>query len=256
MTMIKLAQLHTQPTYTSHGQPITLPKHMDTFKFIKPLPIFAEIQDSSLQLLANDIMLRHFAQGETIFREGDPGRVLYIVKSGQVRIFVSGAGQETSIILCGRPGDIFGELAIVDGLPRSATAAAVEETTVYMLDRDLFRDHMRRDPQLALNFMKLLTVRVRYNTKQVNSLASLSVSSRLARLLLTLAHDYGQMDKEGVRINTSLTQTDLASLIGATRESTNKALSTFRRLEYIRQTDGHWLVVDPEALRKLVSTDE
>lgn len=232
---------HTQNTMT---QPAT---------FLHNIALFANLPERTLQQLATDLTLRYFAQGDTIFHEGDPGEVLYLVKSGQVRIFVHGNGQETSVILFGRPGDIFGELAIVDGLPRSANATAMVNTWVYTLDREQFRTHMRHTPQLALNFMKLLTVRVRNSTQQVNSLASQSVSGRLARLLLRLAQDYGEAEHSGVRINANLNDSDLASLIGASRESTNKTLSVFRRQDLIRKNDGHIIIIDPDSLREVVN---
>ncbi len=224
------------------------------FAFLHDVPLFEGLTGSELGLITEDMTKRRFRAGDKIFEEGDPGEVLYLIESGQVRIYVHGSGKglETSVFLCGRPGEIFGELAIVDGLPRSASATAMENTIVHTLSREAFQRHMRRAPQLALNFMKLLSVRVRYNTKQVKSLALTSVSSRLARLLLKLAQDYGVVETAGVRINTNLKQTDLASLIGATRESTNKVLSIFRREDLIRKDDGDIVVLDPELLRRKV----
>ncbi len=221
-------------------------------RFLTNLTLFTNLPERTLHHLAADLILRHFAAGETIFHEGDPGELLYLVKTGQVRIFVHGDGQETSVILFGRPGDIFGELAIVDGLPRSANATALVETWVYTLTREQFRAHMHRSPQLALNFMKMLTVRVRYNTVQVNSLASHSITRRLARLLLKLAQDYGEVDQKGVRIMANLNDTELASLIGASRESTNKTLSHFRRRSLICKDKGDIIILDPDSLREVM----
>jgi CRP/FNR family transcriptional regulator/CRP/FNR family cyclic AMP-dependent transcriptional regulator len=172
-----------------------------------------------------------------------------------VRIFVNGLdGHETSVVLYGRPGEIFGELAIIDGLPRSASAVAVMDTVVHTLSRERFQDYMRRWPQLALNFMQTLTKKVRYNTKQVDSLASMDVPRRLARKLLELGQNYGTAEAQGVRLNTGLTQSDLASLIGATRESTNKFLRQFRDNGLISLTNGQTIIIrDAEALRTLVS---
>lgn len=220
-----------------------------SLQFLKSIPLFEALSNRAMHTIEQNLSKRHFTQGEVLFREGDPGEVLYIVKSGQVRIYVSGSNYETSVILFVRPGDIFGELAIVDGLPRSASATALKDTIVFTIQRHIFRALMRQYPQLALNFMKLLSVRVRYSTRKVNSLASMSVPSRLARLLLALAQDCGQVHQAGVLLNTSLNQTELASLIGATRESTNKALSIFRKEDLIRKENGHIVIVDPEALR-------
>lgn len=153
---------------------------------------------------------------------------------------------------CG-PGDVFGELAVIDENPRSASAIAVKDTVLHILTRDRFREHLRRSPQLGLNFMRALSVRVRYNTQQMTSLTQLDVPARLARKLLELAQQYGIVESDGVRIRLTLTQSDLASLTGATRESVNKALGHFKRQGVILTQQGTITVLDPEALRDLAS---
>ncbi len=227
---------------------------MNQMCFWQQTRLFRHLLDNDLELIAQDMVERHFAPGDFIFHEGDPGQVMYLVKSGQVRIFVNGLdGSETSVILIGQPGEMFGELAVVDGLPRSATAVALDETTLYTLSREDFRHHMRRCPQFSLNFMQELSLRLRYNTQQMDSLVSLGVPQRLARKLMELAQNYGQVSHEGVYINMLLTQTDLASLIGATRESINKNLRDFRQRRWIQVHQGHITILDPEALRAQVT---
>ena len=229
---------------------------MNAINFLKKATLFQGLSDLVLETIAADFTRREFKAGKAIFFQGDPGQMLYLVESGQVRIFVNGFnGQETSVVLYGRPGEIFGELAIIDGLPRSASAVAVMDTVVHTLSRERFQDFMRRWPQLALNFMQTLTKKVRYNTKQVDSLASMDVARRLARKLLELGQNYGTAEAQGVRLNTALTQSDLASLIGATRESTNKFLRQFRDNGLISLTNGQTIIIrDAEALRTLVSS--
>ena len=143
---------------------------------MRRVPLFADLTDAQLETLIRDFSRRQFRQDEAIFQQGDPGQALYMVESGQVRIYVQDEeGQETSVILCG-PGDLFGELALIDGLPRSASAVAMEDTVVLALSHDRFREQMRRYPQMALNLMKALSVRVRYNTQQVGSLTLLDIA--------------------------------------------------------------------------------
>jgi CRP/FNR family transcriptional regulator, cyclic AMP receptor protein len=227
---------------------------MKNIAFLQQTALFADINTTQLQAIAQHIIPRTFKQGEIIFYEGDPGRFLYLVQSGQVRIFINGLdGSETSVILCGKPGDIFGELAVIDGLARSASAVALDETVLCTMSRDKFRQQMRQHPQLAHNFMKVLSQRVRYNTKQVDSFATLDVPQRLARKLLELAQDYGRAASSGVQIDMTLTQTNLASLIGATRESTNKSLREFRKQGWISLVNGQINILDPDALRTQVS---
>ena len=227
---------------------------MTQITFLKQTVLFSNIPDSDLHQISKDIVERHFKPGEIIFHEGDTGHLLYLVKSGSVRIFVNGLdGSETSVILVGQPGQMFGELAVIDGLPRSATAVAMATTILCTLNRETFREHMRRYPQFSLNFMQELSMRVRYNTMQMDSLASLGISQRLARKLMELAQNYGQAKTNGVYINMALTQSDLASLIGATRESINKNLRDFRRQQWIHIDQGQITILDPDALRAQVA---
>ncbi len=228
----------------------TLLARLDFFKQVR---LFAGLTRAELTTLAQDFVRREFKPAEVIFQQGDPGQVLYLIENGQVRIFVHGSdGQETSVVLYG-PGDIFGELAVIDSESRSAGAVAMEDTLVYLLNRERFNEHMRRMPQLALNFMRALSSRVRYSTEQVGSLASLDVPKRLARKLLELAKQYGVVEPNGVRLHLTLTQTDLASLTGATRESVNKALGNFRRQGLILIQEGNIIILDPDALRDVAS---
>ncbi|MCL4264301.1 MAG: Crp/Fnr family transcriptional regulator [Anaerolineae bacterium] len=223
---------------------------MDTLDFLQHTDLFGGVPVTVLKRIMDDVVERPFAQGDIIFRQGDPGRVLYLVKSGQVRIFINGLdGTETSVILLGRPGNIFGELAIIDGLPRSATAVAMEATMLLTINREAFRGHMRQNPQLALNFMQELSSKVRHNTRNIDTLTTLPVPQRLARQLMEMAQNYGRATTDGVFINTTLTQGQLATLIGATRESTNKALRDFRQREWILMENGRITILDPDALR-------
>ena len=222
--------------------------------FLQQTTLFANMPATDLQTIATDIIPRTFQQGEVIFHEGDPGQMLYLIQAGQVRIFVNGLdGSETSVILFGRPGEIFGELAVVDGMPRSATAVALGQTTLYTMSRENFSKHTRQYPQLALNFMKVLSSRVRSSTQQMDSLASLGIPQRLARKLLQLAQDYGKVEANGVCITMPLNQSDLASLIGATRESINKALREFRQNGWLHTQQGQITILDAEALKSQVT---
>ena len=238
---------------TAYNRRVEKRKMIDV-DFLKQIPLFTDVSDAVLGALTDDFIRRQFRQDETIFQEGDPGHVLYLIKSGQVRIYVQGEdGQEMSVVLAGQ-GDIFGELAVIDGLPGSASAVAMEDTIVYTLNRDLFREYMKRTPQFALNFMRTLSVRVRNSTHQVESLTLHEVPARLARKLLELAQQYGVVESGGVRINLTITQSDLASLSGTTRESINKALGSFKRQGLIVMgMQGQIVIVDPDALREISS---
>jgi CRP-like cAMP-binding protein len=122
-----------------------------------------------------------------------------------------------------------------------------------VLTRERLRAHLLASPQLAYNFMQALAVRVRYSTLQVGNLTLHGVPGRLARKLVELAQGFGRVTPDGVKIDMTLTQSDLASLIGATRESTNKALGNLKRGGVIRMEQNQITIVDPDALRELGS---
>ena len=222
--------------------------------FLSSTRLFANLDDPTLNEVAGALQRRRFKARETIFHQGDPGTVLYMIYSGRVRIYVSSLdGTETSLVLMGQPGEIFGDFAVIDGLPRSANAIAMQETVVFTLSREAFQHAVLRAPQIAINFMSALSHRLRYSTSQLDSLASMDVSRRLASRLIELAHDYGVETLEGIRINMSLNQTEMASLIGATRESTNKVLRVFRKQGIIQLKGGTITILDLEALRRRVT---
>ncbi len=247
--------------YMHNNQPPVKPfqargqgKQMDTIAQLKQVVLFNGIEDARLKIIAQDIVKRPFQRNEFIFHEGDPGQELYLIQSGSIRVFVNGLdGSETSIILFGRPGDIFGELAVIDGLPRSATAVAMVDTVLLIMSRTQFRYHMRQCPQLGLNFMQELSRKVRYNTRQVDTLSSLPIPQRLARKIIELSQNYGRVQGEGVLIDMLLTQANLASLIGATRESTNRSLRKFQKNVWILYKKGYITVLDPDALREQIA---
>lgn len=245
----------TQPIYPPIASIPRKPATMTNQIIAANIPLFRQIPADQLATILADCQTRHYRQGDIIFHEGDPGTVLYLISAGQIRIYVNSLdGSETSVVLFGRTGDIFGELAVIDGMPRSATAVALTATTLAIMNRDTFRRHMQNCPQLGLNFMRELSQRVRYNTRQMDSLVTLGISQRLARKLLHLAQDYGTTSDIGVAIDLSLTQSDLASLVGATRESVNKTLRDFRDKQWVFLKNGRLHILDPDALRAHVNS--
>jgi CRP/FNR family transcriptional regulator, cyclic AMP receptor protein len=212
--------------------------------FLGSIPLFAELNAAELHELGTSMIRRQIVTGTVLFHQGDPGQTLFVVERGRVRLFALGEdGHERTVGLCG-PRELFGELALIDDRPRSASAVALEPTIVYVLSRERFHAWVERSPQLALSFMRLLSARVRATTEQVGSMAFHSVPSRLAQALLDLAHTYGEEDALGTRLVASLTQSELASLIGSTRESINKTLRTFQRQGLILVRQGQIVILD------------
>jgi len=221
---------------------------------LRKVPLFAGLSDQELEVLADSLGKRTFGKGMIIFHKGSPGQTLYIIESGKVRIFIiSESGQEISVNIYGA-GDVFGELALLDGLPRSAGAMAMEKTVTLTLHRDDFLRHLEDYPRMAKSIMEVLSTRLRYTTTYAESLSFLDVYGRVAAKLLELADRYGvQKDgKDGIEINLRLTQAELATWVVATRESVNKVLGTFRDQGVIKVEAQRITVLDRRELERRI----
>ena len=194
---------------------------------LRNVPLFASLSDQALEELARSLGRRTFAKDMIIFHKGSSGQTMYIVESGKVRIFtLSEWGQEVTLNVYGS-GDVFGEFSLLDGLPRSAGAVALEKTVTLTLHRDRFFEHLEASPSMARSIIEVLTARLRFTTEHAESLAFLDVYGRVAMRLLDLAGRYGT-EKDGIELDLRLTQSELASWVAASRESVNKVLSAFR----------------------------
>ena len=221
-------------------------------RFLSQAPLFKGLSFASLQAINCDLVKRKYQGGKIIFREGELGQFLYIIRTGQVRIFINNAeGHELTVALFSHPGQIFGHISLIDDFPRSATAVTLCPTTLYALNRANFHKHIaQQSPQLALNLLKMFCTYTRTNNRQMTTLASLDIPQKLACTLIDLAEKHGQSKTRGIQINLSLTQRDLASFIGATRESVNKNLREWHIQEWIQIKSKRITILDVEALHR------
>jgi CRP/FNR family cyclic AMP-dependent transcriptional regulator len=190
---------------------------------LRSVPLFSGLADEQFASISETLGKRAFGKGIIIFHKDSPGRTLYIIESGKVRTFIlSEYGQELTLNIHG-PGDALGELALLDGKPRSAGAVTLEPTVTFTWDRDDFQRHLRAYPQLALSLVEMLAARLRYTTTQTQCLTFLEVDGRVAAKLIELAERFG-VQRQGLEVEMALTQGEFASWVGTTRESVNKAL--------------------------------
>ncbi len=186
--------------------------------------LFAHADDDALATIAGQLRRRRFRRHEVIFHQGDPGDSLHIVSSGAVKIVLPSLEGEEAIIATLRSGDFFGELALLDGAPRSATAVALEASETWTLSRELLLATLDRDPSLRDALLAGLARELRRLTGHVEELHFLDLAGRLASRLVRLARE-SQPGSNEVRMDWPYTQSDLASMIGGTRQSVNKLLS-------------------------------
>lgn len=216
------------------------------------VPFFAGLTDEEAENLSQRLVLRRFSSDQIIFHHGDPGGLLYIVSKGKVKITHSTPdGQEAMLAIVGT-GDFFGELALLDDSPRSATAEAIEPTETLTLHREDFMRYIQDNPEFAMHVLQTMARRIRRLNNQVSDIFFLDLPARLARQLLELADEHGKATKDGIQIQLSLTQTDLAEMTGATRVSINKALGRFRRAGWVKVQGRKFTIVNVDELQTLI----
>ena len=214
------------------------------------IPMFERVGREDLEHLSGLLQQKRYNKGDIIFHEGDVGTALVIVRKGEVAIRLSSSDGREVILAMVRRGYAFGELALLDGEPRSADAVAREETDLLKLQREDFQRFLAERPQVAMGLLAELSRMVRRITQHVHDTAFLDARARLARVLLELAKTQGQPTAEGGVLIPKMTQAELANLCGVTRESANKWLSFYKREGLLTNESGQITLVDPERLRR------
>ena len=217
---------------------------------LEDAPLFSVLHPDDLFSLAEKFHPIRYGRGEVIFREGEPAERLFLVDHGRVKLSISSAhGQELLIAVLGR-GSIFGELAVIDRGPRAMDARSMEDSTVYALDSLVFWTMLENRPALARRLLELMARRARRADQTSQDLIFFDAPTRLARRLLELAEEHGEQiaDSQQVRITVRVTQEEIAQLIGVTRSSANRLVSSFAGRGWIDWNDGNPIILRPEAL--------
>jgi CRP-like cAMP-binding protein len=191
---------------------------------LRQCALFRDVDEKSLREVARQLRRRRFRRNEVIFHQGDPGDSLHVLGSGTVKIVLPSAEGDEAIIATLRPGDFFGELSLLDGAPHSASVVALEAVETMALPRIAFRELLDRDPGLRDALLTGLTHELRRITRHVEELHFLDLPGRLAMRLSRLAREKDDSSKQ-VSLDWPYTQSDLAAMIGGTRQSVNKLLS-------------------------------
>jgi CRP-like cAMP-binding protein len=213
------------------------------------VPIFSGLDAAGLESVGRTVRTRRFRRGEVIFHLGDPGDALFIVMSGAIKISLPSDAGDEAILATLRSSDVFGELALLDGAPRSATATALEPTETLVLPREQFRELIATEPAVRDALLASIASELRRLTNHVEELHFLDITGRLASRLARLATDGGKRLPDGsIRLAAPLTQGDLAAMIGCTRQSVNKLLGIFTDDGLIRLDRDSIVVLDLEGL--------
>jgi CRP/FNR family transcriptional regulator/CRP/FNR family cyclic AMP-dependent transcriptional regulator len=219
---------------------------------LSSVPLFAELPPERIRELAQAVRRRTYHRGETIFHKGDPGSGLYIIATGQVKIILPSEAGEEAMLAVLESGEFFGELALFDGEPRSATVVAVQNAETLILHRDDFLSFVARNPEVVTGLFAALSRRLRDADEMIEDAIFLDVPGRLAKRILDLADKHGRVSEKGVEIDLKLTQQDLAAMVGATRESVNKHLGWMRDHGLISLDRQRIVVLKPDDLRRRI----
>jgi CRP-like cAMP-binding protein len=213
-------------------------------------PIFGALGEELLERLNSYAVPQTVKRGTTIFARGDPGNRLFALCSGTVKISAPSPGGRDAVFNLITDGAIFGEIAVLDGLARTADATAITDCSLMTIERRHFISLVHERPDFALKLIQILCGRLRHTTEQLEDVMFLDLPSRLAKTLLQLG-EQAKPSPQGCKI--ALTQRDLADIIGMSRESTNKQLRMWQKRNWIRLERGGILIVAPAALAAIAS---
>lgn len=225
---------------------------MSNVAALRNVPFLAILPPAELERLAAQARARRYRAGDTIFHREDPGSTLYIVESGKVKlVLASPEGREVTVGLLG-PGDFFGELALLDGGPRSASVVALEPIEALTLDRASFIAVLEQHPEVAGALLAVLGDRLRQTDELIQDILFLDLPARLAKRLMALAAPDGQPIPPGSQPEVRFSQTELAGLVGSTRESVNRCLNAYAERGLVALRREAIVIVRPDELQRRV----
>lgn len=198
---------------------------------------------------------RRLEPNQVLFLKGDPGDALFGVLSGRIRICTSDAQGKEIMLNIMDPGEVFGEIALLDGRPRTAEASAMTKTELFQVNRRDFVELMRTEHQLTIHLLEMVCDRVRSTSELVEDSAFLKLPARLAKRLLSLAKYQDEISPDDAPRGIKISQSELGQLLGSSRESINKHLQQWRKKNWISLSRGNVTIEQPDELQQLIYED-
>src|SRR6202790_3877125 len=213
-------------------------------------PLFEALDEEGAKALRSMLADVELPRGDRVFDEGDAGDRLYVVLEGKIKLTRAASdGRENLLSVLG-PGEMFGELSLFDPRPRTSSASAVTDATVAALAHDALRPWLLERPEVSMHMLQALARRLRRANDVTADLVFTDVPGRVAKNLLDLADRFGEQERDGLHVHHDLTQEELAQLVGASRETVNKALADFAARGWLQISARSVLILDTERLRK------
>jgi CRP/FNR family transcriptional regulator, cyclic AMP receptor protein len=232
-----------------------MPKADPLGEVLHRIPVFRDLDPRSLAEIRSLARRRSFKPQEVVFRQGDVGDGLYLIATGFLKVTISGpTGTTTTLSLMG-PNEMFGELSLLDGGPRSATVTAVTRAELLSIDREPFLQVFKSRPSVAIALVEVVARRLRRLSEKSDDVSGLPVASRLAKQLLLLAESHAfRVAPTRVRLAIRLSQRELGELVGTSRESVNKHLGRWKQRRILDEDNGFLVVTDIEQLRAIAAS--
>ncbi len=222
----------------------------DADRVLRRAPLFEGLDDEDAKALRRQMTEVRLPRGEHLFMEGDAGDRLYVVLEGKIKLTRAAAdGRENLWSVIG-PGEMFGELSLFDPRPRTSTASAVTDATLAALAHDALRPWLLERPEVSMHMLRALARRLRRANDVTADLVFTDVPGRVAKNLLDLAERFGEQARDGLHVHHDLTQEELAQLVGASRETVNKALADFAARGWLQISARSVLILDADRLRR------
>jgi CRP/FNR family cyclic AMP-dependent transcriptional regulator len=222
----------------------------EDFSFLRNVPIFADLDEKELQKIAKLGTRQKYKKGNIVVLEKESGASLFVIVSGKVKVVrTDEEGREVILSMFG-PGEFFGEMALLDGLTRSASVVAISKSELFMIHRRDFLDSLHQFPAIAIALLAELAMRLRKADMQIKSLSLMDAAGRVANVLMILADDVGVFRKGKVEIDELPLQQDIANMAGTSRETVSRMLHQFVREGSISLKGNKLTINDYEAFRK------
>jgi CRP-like cAMP-binding protein len=217
---------------------------------VRKAPLFSALDDVAAAALRASMTPVKVSKGNTLFKEGDSGDRLYVVVDGKLKLGTASADGRENLLLILGPGDMFGELSLFDPGPRTSTATAVTDAKLLSLSHEQVTGLITQHPRVGLDLLGRLAQRLRRTNDVLADLVFSDVPGRVAKAIMDLGTRFGVSKDDGLHVNHDLTQEELAQLVGASRETVNKALADFAGRGWVRLEPRAVVVLDFERLSK------
>lgn len=224
---------------------------MSNYKeFLKQVPIFSDLNEESLTLVANSGVLQSFKKDSVILSEEEAGNALFVIASGKVKIVRSDSDDKEVILAILNESDFFGEMALLDGFNRSANVIAMQDSKLFIIQRNEFLDLLRKFPDVSIALLQELSTRLRASSMKIKALSLKDAEGKVATVLLQLADDIGKIKQGVVEIEKLPFQHELANMAGTSRETISRTLHSFAKKGLVELDGSKLRIIDYEKFQE------